>query len=552
MTPTTTEIPLSAPQPVAPQRVLGLTRKSLFKIHGWLGMVFGSLLFVICASGAAAALSYEIDWLLNPALRVSPAGKPALSWGAWIEAARSAHPDWKPRWVSAPPNRYTAVEVIEDAPSGLWRRVYVNPYTGVVQGGTSYFNVQRFLRDFHRLLNVFSYGLVLVSSFGIFLVFSVVSGLLFYKNWYRNLFRLRLTKGRHAFWSDMHRLTGVWSFLFALIIGITGVWYLTEHILYANHWATAEQPVKLSPQSLVAHGNTPRPLDTDSVVLAARRAMPDLDIRKIWFPVTLTDPVRVEGQAAAWLVQERANQVVLDPYSGEVLAMERAEQAGAYKRWGDTADPLHFGDFGGIPTKILWSLFGMALPAMVLTGSYLSLRQSQRPTPKAYRLGACISALLFATSLYYSVPAATRYKTPAVPAWQSQGTIVIGSWRFAVAAANHTVRIETLCDTCVANFQSISIAAGDGKPVALKAKGKYWIGEKVGTGAYSLIVQDWSGRRYAQPLNLDATALNASATYVPDEGAYTGVGTWFFVIPFLMLLTGVVGYWTYRFGIRRT
>ena len=124
VTPTTTEIPFSTPQPAAPQRVLGLTRKSLFKVHGWLGMVFGSLLFVICASGAAAALSYEIDWLLNPALRVSPTGKPALSWGAWMEAARVTHPDWKPRWVTAPPNRYTAVEIIEDAPSGLWRRVY--------------------------------------------------------------------------------------------------------------------------------------------------------------------------------------------------------------------------------------------------------------------------------------------------------------------------------------------------------------------------------------------------------------------------------------------
>ena len=48
----------------------------------------------------------------------------------------------------------------------------------------------------------------------------------------------------------------------------------------------------------------------------------------------------------------------------------------------------------------------------------------------------------------------------------------------AVTAANHAVRIEALCEECVANFKSISIAAGEGKPVALKAKGKYWVGEK--------------------------------------------------------------------------
>ena len=109
--------------------------------------------------------------------------------------------------------------------------------------------------------------------------------------------------------------------------------------------------MKISSERLVAHGDTPKPLDIDSLVVATKRVMPDLDIRRIWFPVTLTDPVRVEGQATAWLVQERANQVLLDPYNGEVLAMERAEQASAYKRWGDMADPLHFGDFGGIPDE---------------------------------------------------------------------------------------------------------------------------------------------------------------------------------------------------------
>ena len=60
--------------------------KLLYQIHGWLGLNFGLVLFIICLSGSFAVVSHEIDWLCNPAIRVSPEGE-RLPWSALLNSA---------------------------------------------------------------------------------------------------------------------------------------------------------------------------------------------------------------------------------------------------------------------------------------------------------------------------------------------------------------------------------------------------------------------------------------------------------------------------------
>src|SRR5690606_25999462 len=141
----------------------------------------------------------------------------------------------------------------------------------------------------------------------------------------------------------LHRLAGVWTLLFALLIGATGVWYFVEIPL---HWSVSSPPPPKLPQTTVeAQMAGASTLAMDDWVRIAQPDIPTLRVGAIFLPTGPKRPVKIDGQATAWLVRDRANTVVLDPLTGQVLMRQRAEQLNPLRRWEDMADPLHFGNF---------------------------------------------------------------------------------------------------------------------------------------------------------------------------------------------------------------
>lgn len=352
------------------------TRQRLFQLHGWAGVNLGLLLLVICLSGAVATLSSEIDWLLNPSIRATGANSHA-GWAKVYESARAASEGEKILYVTAPLSTGFAYEAVTMAPDNSMRRIFIDPQSGEVQATGSWFNTQRFFRDFHRFLFMPLFGRYLIYVFGLVLLFSAMTGILFYKSWYKHLFTLRFHRGTRAFWSDLHRLTGVWSVLFAIIIGGTGVWYFVEDLLYRFELMPPEPAIKIEDQKLAALGPATQPLDLDELVARAHRVFPELEVQFVVPSSAPNEPVRFAGQATAWLVRERANRVMVDPFSGDMLYLQRGEDLSLFERWTDTADPLHFGTFAGLSSKVIWFAFGMLLPLLTLTGGYLSWKRAR-------------------------------------------------------------------------------------------------------------------------------------------------------------------------------
>jgi len=314
-----------------PRRASG--RKTLFWVHGIAGAKLGILMAMICLPGTLATVSHEIDWLLAPAIRVAPSTEPPR-FGAIHDAVRAAHPEADIRSVHAPLGSRFAADVVVITPEGQWRHVYVDPVSAEVRGDTSYVNAQRFLLSFHAWLFELVVGHYLVTSLGLLLLVSLVTGIFVHRKFWRGFFRLRLGAGRRVAWGDLHKLLGVWSLAFAAVIALTGIWYLVEIALMDAGVPVYRDEPALAAEELSALGPAPRQLSLDAHVAAARAAYPGLDVRAIWLPATGADLVRVDGQDGTLLVRDRASRVYTNPFTAEVVRIQRAHELGAFYLYG--------------------------------------------------------------------------------------------------------------------------------------------------------------------------------------------------------------------------
>jgi uncharacterized iron-regulated membrane protein len=343
-----------------------------WRLHQYCGLKLSLLLSFVLLTGTLATISREIDWLLTPALRASTAPAVPASWGALYDAAASAAPGGAVEEIAAPAGWGFASEALVADAQGVRRFVYLDPVTARVQGTGPYLNARRVLRDLHRHLFLpGSIGLPLVSSLSLVLLVLLVTSLLVYKKWWRGFRRWprpmkRAGEGRR-YVGDLHRLAGLWSLWFLALIGATGLWYFAE-------WAGAEAPDPLAAEA--TGGAAVDGSRLDLLVARARQALPDLDVRAI-----AIDPdkgVFVQGQAAAMLVRDEANAVLLDAPSGRVLGAVRGEALSAHQRLSEAADPLHFGDWGGLATRLLWFGFGLLLTLLSGTGALVYALRLQR------------------------------------------------------------------------------------------------------------------------------------------------------------------------------
>ncbi|MEM9617784.1 MAG: PepSY-associated TM helix domain-containing protein [Pseudomonadota bacterium] len=354
-------------------------------LHRWVGLKLFILLSFVLITGTLATISHEIDWLIDPARRVSPAAAPAKQdWDGLVEAAREARPDWSIHWVAAPLDPWHSAEVVGATPEGTLKRLLIHPGTLEIRGERGWFNAQRLFRDSHRRLMIFNvWGIILVSSLSILLMLSLISGLFVYKKFWRGFFKKPRMRDARTFWGDMHRLGGVWSLWFIAVIALTGFWYLIEALGNATGQRVGPFPEQAPPAAYMQSETAQTSISYLELAARAEATLENYRITALHMPKFAGDPVEFYGHSKAILVRERANQVTFDSASGEMTSVTKGETLSAMQRVSEMADPLHFGTFGGFWTKILYFLFGVILSAMSLSGVYVFSARIRNADAKA-------------------------------------------------------------------------------------------------------------------------------------------------------------------------
>jgi uncharacterized iron-regulated membrane protein len=411
-----------------------MTRRTWFRWHSWLGLTAGLLLFVICWSGTIAVFSREIDLALDPAHSASPRTD-RIAWGAFERSIAAEHPEWWLFQMTASHGPGTTLEAwAMDAEDVTWR-IDGDPATGAIVRTRTLFSVQRFFRSFHMALFVEAWPILgvplgdwIVALLSLPLLASMATALVFYRRFRRGFVHVQWRKGRKVLWSDVHKLAGVWSLWFVLAIGLTGLWYLAE-----RHLPPGPEP----PQAEAS--KDPGRLPIEELVARAQAAYPQLRINAVILRDFDRGTFEVHGQDGGALVRDRAARVWLDARSGAVLGVRRSSDLGAYQRWIETADPLHFGNFAGLWSKVPWFFFGLALSGLCLSGAYLQAKRQERRDRAGYRApivaayAITIGCLLLAAAFGYReiMSYGSGSAAPAIPVGV---TVFITAWTAATLA----------------------------------------------------------------------------------------------------------------------
>jgi uncharacterized iron-regulated membrane protein len=344
-------------------------------LHNLFGLKLSLFLAFVCLTGTIATVAHEIEWLYKPAVRASAFEPGTEDWGAMWAAATRAYPDATLTGIGSYDRShaaYFAKSIAARDAKGTDFNIYVDPGTGTVTGHEYGRSLQDAMRALHYYLFIpGDVGFYLVTSLGFVLLGSLVTGLVVYKKFWRGFFRRpRLARNLRTVMGDLHRLGGVWSIWFAAIISLTSIYYFFE-------WSGLDWNSE-TPRVPEAHFvETASAEDITRWAAMARAAKPGFAITAIVLPYEAGDPVIVQGHWQAVLVRERTDAVFIDPVTHQIVGHRTAHLMGAGERIVHTVDPLHFGTFGGLATRLLWAVFGLVLTGLAASGAYLYVKRTR-------------------------------------------------------------------------------------------------------------------------------------------------------------------------------
>ncbi|XAH23699.1 PepSY domain-containing protein [Xylophilus sp. GW821-FHT01B05] len=347
-------------------------------IHRWSSLVCMLFMLLLCVTGLPLIFHHEIDHLLMPARPALVPGTSAPSLEAVVLKAQAARPGQVVNYIY----------FVDDAPHAM---VATAERRDSLPGDTHYqlFDLRDGLMLEHRQpTEGFMYvvaklhvdlfagmkGMLFLGAMALLLLLAIASGVVLYAPFMRKLgfATLRDTRGPRVLWLDVHNLLGIVTAAWLGVVGFTGA---------IN---TLAMPVEMLWQSTELAQMAAHPPDraagaphaaVDDVLGSVLTAAPGKTVRTLAFPGTpFASPhhfgVYLVGDAP--LTSRLLSPALVDAGSARVVDMRDMP---LYAKALFLSQPLHFGDYGGMPLKIIWAILDVLSIVVLASGIYLWLRK---------------------------------------------------------------------------------------------------------------------------------------------------------------------------------
>lgn len=355
------------------------TIKAWYLIHKWTSLICTIFLLMLCVTGLPLIFHDEIDALSgnNKALKALPADTPLKTYDEIVARAVAMFPGERPLFMSWDDDRPVVnVTTGPEARVGA-DRMHITAFdlrTAEAVGDLNEGGVMDFILTLHIDMFLGLPGKLFLGLMGVLFFVSIVSGAVVYAPFMRRLKfgTLRVSRSKRVRWLDLHNLLGIVTLMWLSVVGLTGVINTLSEPL-VDVWRRDQ----LAELTAAYQGLPPVPVERfgslQRAVATARAAAPGMEPQFVAFPgVRFTS----EHHYAVWLrggtpaTNRIFRPTLIDAQTGELTASRRMPWYMLALR---LSQPLHFGDYGGLPLKLLWGLLDIAAMVVLISGLYLWL-----------------------------------------------------------------------------------------------------------------------------------------------------------------------------------
>ncbi|MFC7396913.1 PepSY-associated TM helix domain-containing protein [Chelatococcus sp. GCM10030263] len=375
--------------------------KAWIFVHKWSSLICTLFMLLLCVTGLPLIFHHEIDHLLG-APEPSPVhdGAPLLALDRIVAAGEAQLPGQVVQYIFWEQDEPAMAGLIMNHAPGAHpndsRTMTFDGRSGELLDGNSGSGPMLVLLRLHVDMFAGLPGKLFLGAMGLLFIGAVVSGIVLYGPFTRRLSfgTVRKDRSRRLRWLDLHNLLGIVTMVWALTVGATGV-LNTWAELMLNHWRTNQLAEMTAP-----YRDKPIPgvhISLDTVVANARKALPGMVPQFVAFPGTLFSSnhhfaVFMRGDRP--LTARLLKPALVDAETGSVTD---ARDLPWYLTALLISQPLHFGDYGGMPLKIIWAL--LDLVTIVVLGSGLYLWWKRRQSLAAQRPAALERSLAHGSGL---------------------------------------------------------------------------------------------------------------------------------------------------------
>lgn len=352
------------------------------ELHKWSSLVCTLFLLMLCVTGLPLIFHEEIDAVTGaaasqvtgvPASGTDPALRPLDSILARALMLRPGETPLYMAFYDDRPLMTVTTGARPDVPvSGMHMQVF-DRLTGepVTEDGGGH-AITAFLLQLHTDMFLGLGGELFLGIMGLIFFIAIVSGVVVYAPFMRkhDFGVLRTTRSSRLKWLDFHNLIGIVALAWMSVVGLTGV---------INAFVTPITQVwqanELAAMTKAYAGRAPLPPSrygtVDGALATARRAIPGMNPQFIAFPGTSFSSGHHYGvffQGTTPLTKHLLTTALVD---AETATLTDARPMPWYFKALSLSRPLHFGDYGGLPLKLLWAVLDVFTIIVLGSGIYL-------------------------------------------------------------------------------------------------------------------------------------------------------------------------------------